>query len=48
MGTIIIKDIPDDIKREFKSLCVLKGETLREAFIRLMREEVEKARQEKS
>jgi len=46
MGTIIIKDVPEDVKRKFKSLCVLKGKTLREELIRLMKEEIEKSRKD--
>jgi hypothetical protein len=25
MGTIIIKNVPEDLKREFKAICALKG-----------------------
>jgi len=46
MGTIIIKDVPEDVKRKFKALCVLKGKTLREELIRLMKEEIEKSRKD--
>ncbi len=39
----MIKDIPDEIKRKFKALCAERGITLKEAFLKYMREEVEKA-----
>ena len=36
MEIIRIEKVPDDLKREFKSQCVLAGLTMREALIRLM------------
>ncbi len=36
MEIIRVEKVPDDLKREFKSQCVLAGMTMREAIIRLM------------
>ncbi len=36
MEIIRVEKIPDELKKEFKSQCVLAGMTMREAFIRLM------------
>ena len=47
MGTMIIKNMPDDIRKEFKILCLKRDTTMREELIRLMREEVEKAAKKK-
>ena len=44
MGTIIIKDVPEDLKREFKAICALRGKSLKDSIIELMRKEVEKER----
>jgi hypothetical protein len=44
MGTIIIKDVPEDLKREFKAICALRGMTLKDTLINLMSKEVEKER----
>lgn len=42
MGAIILKDISDDLRNKFKSLCYSKGKTLKEEILRLMKEELEK------
>lgn len=36
MATIIIKEIPDELKRKFKAKCADEGITLKDAFITLM------------
>lgn len=43
MGTLIIKNVPDDMRREFKAICIRKETTMREEIIRFMINEVEKA-----
>ena len=43
MVTFLIRDIPDELKRKFKALCAERGITMKGAFIKYMREEVEKA-----
>jgi plasmid stability protein len=47
MGNIIIKDVPENLKREFKAICAIKGKSLKEEIIRLMRKEVETERKDK-
>lgn len=46
MGTMILKDVPDDLRNKFKSLCYAKGKTLKEEILRLMREELERREKE--
>ena len=36
MKSMIIKKIPDSVKREFKKLCIASDITLREGIIKLM------------
>lgn len=36
MATIIIKDMPDELKRKFKAKCAENGFTLKEVLMRLM------------
>ena len=38
-----IKDIPDDVHRKYKAICILKSTTMREAIIKHMKEVVDKA-----
>ena len=47
MGTFLIRDIPDELKRKFKALCAERGITMKEAFLKNMKEEVEKAKKGK-
>ncbi len=47
MGTFLIRDIPDELKRKFKALCAERGITMKEAFLKYMTEEVEKAKKGK-
>jgi hypothetical protein len=41
-STVIIRDIPPDLKREFKIACAVAGISQRDAMITLMKEWVEK------
>ncbi len=41
MEIIRIEKVPEELKREFKSHCVLSGITMREGLIRLMGLEIE-------
>jgi hypothetical protein len=41
-STVIIRDIPPDLKREFKIACAIAGISQRDAMITLMKEWVEK------
>ena len=43
MADLIIRNIPEELRNQFKSLCALKGSNMREEIIRFMKEEVEKA-----
>jgi phage terminase Nu1 subunit (DNA packaging protein) len=36
MKSMIIKNIPDSVKREFKKLCISSDITIREGIIKLM------------
>jgi phage terminase Nu1 subunit (DNA packaging protein) len=47
MGTLIVKDIPDEVKNKFKAVCAERGKTIKEELIRLMKKEVEKHRGDK-
>ncbi len=42
MGTFLIRDIPEELRRKFKALCAERGITLKDAFLKHMREEVDK------
>jgi phage terminase Nu1 subunit (DNA packaging protein) len=42
MGNILLKDVPENLKRKFKALCATRGKTMKEEILRLMKEEVEK------
>ena len=42
MGDMNIRDVPDDLKKNFRALCILQGKTLRDGIIDLMKREVEK------
>ncbi len=41
MGVIIIKDVPEEIRRRFKVHCAEMGISMKEAILRLMDLEVE-------
>ena len=42
MKTIMIKNVPEKLRNEFKSLCILKGSTMSKEFIKFMEQMVEK------
>jgi hypothetical protein len=44
MATILVKDVPDELRNLFKSICAEDGKTMREGILRLMREAVERKR----
>ena len=46
MTTLYIRNVNEDLKREFKALCVIRGKTLTEEIQRLMREELERRKKE--
>jgi len=41
-NVLYIRNIDDQLKREFKALCALRGKTLTDEMQRLMREELER------
>jgi len=47
MATINLRDIPDDLRNQFKAACALQGKTITAVLIELMRKEVEKSKPEK-
>ena len=47
MGTILIRNVPNDLRKEFKLLCIQKNTNMTEELIRFIREEVEKAKKGK-
>lgn len=47
MGTMLIKNMPDDVRKAFKMLCLQRDTPMREEIIRLMKEEVEKAKRKR-
>ncbi len=42
MKTIMIRNVPEDLHKEFKILCVKRGLSINEQLLNLMRKEVEK------
>ena len=40
--TMIVRHIPRDLRDRFKSVCALKGRTMNEIIVELMRREVER------
>ena len=47
MKTIMIRNVPEDLHKEFKILCVKKGVSINEQLLLLMRKEVEKEQKKK-
>jgi len=45
MAQLIIKDIPDVLRNDFKAICAKKGTTMKAEIIKFIRKEVEKAAQ---
>ena len=41
MGNIVIKSVPDDLKKEFKMMCVDKNVSMSAKIIELLKQEVE-------
>lgn len=44
MAMINVQKIPDNLYRQFKSLCVLQNKTVKEVFIEMMKEWIEKGK----
>ena len=42
MKSIFFRDLPDDLCRKFKVRCTENGETQKQVFIRLMRNEIDR------
>jgi len=40
----MIRDVPEDLHRAFRAVCVQQGSTMRAAIIRLMSEVVDRAK----
>ncbi len=38
-----LRGVPEDLKKRFRALCMLRGKTMTEEVIRLMREQVDRA-----
>lgn len=47
MTTVHVRDFPDELHRKFKALCSLKGESMRERIIELVRAHVEREERRK-
>jgi len=47
MKSIMIRNVPEDLHREFKILCVKKEVSINEQLLNLMRKEVEKEQKKK-
>jgi porphobilinogen deaminase len=47
MATVNLKDIPDELRNQFKAACALRGQTIRDVLMELMQKEVEKGRPKK-
>ena len=44
MADINLRNVPNDLRNAFKSVCAARGKTLKEEIMRLMAEEVERYR----
>lgn len=47
MKTIMIRNVPEELHKEFKILCVKRGLSINEQLLNLMRKEVEKEQKKK-
>ena len=47
MGTMIIRNVPEDLRRDFKILCLRNNTNMTELIINLMRKEVAKGKPKK-
>lgn len=45
MAMINLQDVPDELYRQFKALCALQGKTIKEAFIEMMKERLERGKE---
>ena len=43
MGTMILRNVPDELRKRFKLLCIQKNTNMTETIIKYMEQEVEKA-----
>jgi hypothetical protein len=44
MATILVKDVPDEVRNLFKAICAEQGKTMREGIIELLRRAIEDSR----
>ena len=47
MPVINLRNVPDDLKNQFKAVCAEQGKNMTEVLIELMKKEVEKRRKQK-
>jgi porphobilinogen deaminase len=47
MAVLTLKDVPNDLRNQFKAACALQGKNMREAILDFMRKEVERGRPKK-
>jgi plasmid stability protein len=47
MGTILIRDVPEELRRALKVLCVQRGTTMQAELLRLIKQEVDRASRKK-
>jgi len=47
MKSIMIRNVPEELHKEFKILCVKRGVSINEQLLNLMRKEVEKDQKKK-
>ena len=43
MGTMILRNIPDDLRKQFKLLCIQENSNMTAEIVKFMKKEVEKA-----
>lgn len=48
MATMIVKEIPDEVRNAFKACCAAQGKTIKAELVRLMKEAVEKYNKDKA
>jgi hypothetical protein len=47
MGTMILRNVPEDLRKQFKLHCIQNNTNMTEVLIELMRKEVEKGKPKK-
>jgi hypothetical protein len=47
MGTMILRRVPDELRKQFKLACLARNTNMTEAIINFMRREVEKGKPKK-